>query len=180
MVLRGYYIGHLGKYLPGKAWALLLRAAQVRPAGVSLGLATLTAFYEVLTTMAAGSLLAACLFAVFGEGAGPGLTTDALHSLLWLEAPPEGVGRGTAVMLALLLASATGLPLLPALFNRVAQRLTLPGREEGAPVPRIGLGQLAEGLVLTSVGWALLGLALLAALEGVGAGWRCRGRCSAG
>src|SRR5439155_1213991 len=50
MALRAYYIGHLGKYLPGKAWALLLRAAYVRPGGVTLGLATLTAFYEVLAT----------------------------------------------------------------------------------------------------------------------------------
>jgi hypothetical protein len=168
MALRAYYIGHLGKYLPGKAWALLLRAAQVRPAGVSLGLATLTSFYEVLTTMAAGALLAAVLFAVFGEGAGPGLTEEPLRKLVWLEAPPEGVGRDAAVALALLLSAATGLPLVPVILNRVAQRLTLPGREAGAPVPRIGVGQLAEGLALTGAGWLLLGLALLAALAGVG------------
>ena len=31
--VRAYYIGHLGKYLPGKAWALFLRAGLVRGPG---------------------------------------------------------------------------------------------------------------------------------------------------
>src|SRR5690348_12166369 len=61
-VVRAYYIGHLGKYLPGKAWALFLRATLVRGPGVTLGLATVTAFYEVLVTMSAGVLMAAVLF----------------------------------------------------------------------------------------------------------------------
>src|SRR5690348_14965054 len=33
-VLRAYYIGHLGKYVPGKAWALFLRATLARAGGV--------------------------------------------------------------------------------------------------------------------------------------------------
>src|SRR5262245_30349141 len=33
---KGYYIGMLGKYAPGKAWALLLRAGFVRRSGVPL------------------------------------------------------------------------------------------------------------------------------------------------
>src|SRR5262249_12310137 len=61
--VRAYYIGHLGKYLPGKAWALVLRASLARGSGVRLGVAALTSFYEVLTTMAAGALLATLLFA---------------------------------------------------------------------------------------------------------------------
>src|SRR5438067_1020280 len=50
--VRAYYIGHLGKYVPGKAWALLMRGNLVRGPGVRLGVAIITAFYEVLTTMA--------------------------------------------------------------------------------------------------------------------------------
>jgi uncharacterized membrane protein YbhN (UPF0104 family) len=182
--VRAYYVGHLGKYLPGKAWAVLLRAAQVRPAGVPLGLAALTSFYEVLTTMASGALVAALLFGLCGEPGGPALTPEALQSLARLEAPAEGVGRATALALALFLAAGTGLPLLPAVFNRVAARMRLPGREQGAPVPRIGLAHLAEGLGTTAVGWLLLGASLVCALWGVGSGyapdWVGLGRLTAG
>src|SRR5205085_1598789 len=62
---RAYYLGHMGKYLPGKAWALFLRAGLARAAGVRTGLAVMTSFYEVLTTMAAGAVLAAVLFGFF-------------------------------------------------------------------------------------------------------------------
>jgi hypothetical protein len=60
---RAYYVSHLGKYVPGKAWALLLRGTMVRGPDVRLGVAILSSFYEVLTTMAAGALVAAALFA---------------------------------------------------------------------------------------------------------------------
>src|SRR5260370_29523580 len=64
--LRAYYLGHLGKYLPGKAWALLLRATLARSEKVRGAVAGLTAFYEVLTTMASGVLVAAILFGMMG------------------------------------------------------------------------------------------------------------------
>ena len=53
--MRAYYLGHLGKYLPGKAWALLVRGMVARGPNVRLGVAVVTGFYEVLTTMAAGA-----------------------------------------------------------------------------------------------------------------------------
>ena len=59
---RAYFMGHLGKYVPGKAWALLLRGGLVRGPEVRFGVAIITSFYEVLTTMAAGSLAAAVVF----------------------------------------------------------------------------------------------------------------------
>src|SRR5207248_4039587 len=94
--VRAYYIGQLGKYVPGKAWALLLRANLIHPFGVGRGMATLTAFYEVLTTMASGALLALVLLAVFG--------TDSPQSLTWemlkLEVPAGAlVDRKVSVLL---------------------------------------------------------------------------------
>jgi hypothetical protein len=177
--LRAYYLGQLGKYLPGKAWAVLLRGELARgpaePGGeVSLSLAMLTAFYEVLTTMASGALLAAVLFGLLGTGAKAGLGGAALRSLLRLEVPAGGVlGRGPAVALALALALAAGLPLLPPLFNRVARRLVRASqvgaeeKEKRPAVPAIRLAYLAEGLALTGLGWLLLGAALGAALYAV-------------
>jgi hypothetical protein len=173
--LRACYLGHLGKYLPGKAWALLLRAELVAGQGVGRRLGVLTAFYEVLTTMASGVLLAALLFAVWGTGSAGGLDADALRSLARLEVPEGGVlGRWPAVLAALLLFLATALPLVPALFNRVARRLGLASRESSSPgfgedgsLKRLRLAHLLEGLALTAVGWLLLGASLGAALRGV-------------
>src|SRR5262249_32708583 len=54
--VRSYYIGLMGKYLPGKAWALILRAGMAAGPGVHGGIAAMTSFYEVLTTMTVGAL----------------------------------------------------------------------------------------------------------------------------
>lgn len=159
--LRAYYIGQLGKYLPGKAWALFLRTSLVHSHGVSVGLAVLTAFYEVLTTMAAGVLVAAVLFAALGTGGGT-------------------IGAIEVVLLSLLLLGAFLVPLHPALFNRLALRLT-----GGTPFPPdqlphtppaqlrpIRFVYLLEGLAFTAAGWLLLGASFAAALRGiVGADW---------
>lgn len=166
--LRAYYIGHLGKYLPGKAWALFLRASLVR-GQVRLSLATLTSFYEVLTTMTAGALLAAGLFALLAPAGDGTLGWTGLQHLLRLETPPGGViPRRAAVLLALGLGLGIGLPLQPALFNRLVHRMALPFRErDAADLPRIRLVYLLEGLLLTGMGWLLLGCSLAAVLEGI-------------
>jgi uncharacterized membrane protein YbhN (UPF0104 family) len=172
--LRAYYLGHLGKYLPGKAWALFLRTSLVRGHGVSSGLAALTAFYEVLTTMAGGVLLAALLFAVLGTDAGAGLDAETLRHLLWMEQLGEGgVQRSVVVTLSTLLFAAFLVPLHPPIFNGLAHRMSLPFREADAErLPRIRFVYLLEGLALTSAGWLLLGASFAAALRGiVGPDW---------
>src|SRR5581483_4914168 len=40
--MRAYYVGHLGKHLPGKAWALLLRTTLIHGPDVRLGVAGLS------------------------------------------------------------------------------------------------------------------------------------------
>src|SRR5438128_59866 len=47
---RAYFVSHLGKYVPGKAWAIVLRVTLLP--GTRPGVAALTAIYETLTTMA--------------------------------------------------------------------------------------------------------------------------------
>ncbi|MGH7170427.1 MAG: hypothetical protein ACRELG_09145, partial [Gemmataceae bacterium] len=172
--LRAYYIGHLGKYLPGKAWALFLRTSLVRGHGVGIGLAALTSFYEVLMTMASGVLVAAVLFAVLGTDAGASLNAEMLRHLLWLEQPDEGgLQRPVVVLIASLLFVAIVVPLHPAIFNRLAHRMSLPFRERDADQPpRIRFVYLLEGLAITAIGWLLLGASFAAALRGiVGPDW---------
>jgi uncharacterized membrane protein YbhN (UPF0104 family) len=171
--LRAYYIGHLGKYLPGKAWALFLRTSLVHNHGVGVGLAVLTSFYEVLTTMAAGVLVAAVLFAVLGTDAGAGINADTLRHLLWMEQPGEGgVQRSVAVLLSMLLFVAFLVPLHPAIFNQLARRRTGETKVPPEQLPRIRFVYLLEGLVFAAVGWLFLGASFAAALRGiVGADW---------
>jgi uncharacterized membrane protein YbhN (UPF0104 family) len=142
---RAYFVGHLGKYVPGKAWALLLRATLAPAAGVPVGVAALTAVYETLTTMAAGALLAAVL-------------------LSWQLA----AGSEHLIWLALGLLALAGIPILPGIFNPVVRRLSAPfTKRDAVPLPRLRYRTLLEGLGLGVAGWGLLGVSLWAVVQGL-------------
>ncbi len=140
---RAYFIGHLGKYVPGKAWALLLRGTLVHGPKVRLGAAVITGFYEVLTTMAAGALLAALVF-------------------LWQ--PPSISGlTWSPLFTGLLLLVLFGVPLWPGVFNLLVARLAVRFQMiESFRLPQLRLLTLLEGLGLTACGWGVLGLSLWA------------------
>ncbi len=162
---QAYFLGQLGKYLPGKAWALALRAGLIHGAGVRLALAVLTTFYEVITTMAGGVILAGLLFAFLGTGASsPDAGFGRLWDVLWQQPQDATLGRGEALLLAAALLAVTALPLQPVIFNRLARRLLLPFHQAAAPIPHVRFVYFLEGLAWTSVGWLLLGASLAAAL----------------
>ena len=167
---RAYFVGQLGKYVPGKALALVLRADLLRGAGVPAGLAGLAAFYEVLVTMAAGALLALLLFVLTDPGgvlAGRGEALLALSSLSWSE--DLFIDRLTLVLVALGLCALILGPIYPPVFNRIVHTVTIPFRS--GPAPRIRVAWLGEGLLLTAPCWLLFGVALACALHAVpGAG----------
>jgi glycosyltransferase 2 family protein len=143
--LRAYYVAHLGKYSPGKGLALVMRATMAARAGVRPGAAALTAVYEILTTMAAGALVAAILVS-WQMRDNPALTWRALG------------------LLAL-----AGIPILPGVFNLVVQRLSarfLPGQP--AVMGRLRTKTLLLGLVSTACGWFFLGASLEAVLHSLG------------
>jgi hypothetical protein len=143
LALRAYYLSQLGKYLPGKAWALLMRGELVRGPDVKLGVALIATFYEVLTMMASGALLAAVLFAVNP----PALLEGTID--------PHWLGLGLAAL--------CGVPLLPAVFNRLVARLARRFEHvESFRLPRLRALTLAEGLATITVGWCLLGVSLWA------------------
>ncbi|MBS0260780.1 MAG: flippase-like domain-containing protein [Planctomycetes bacterium] len=54
--MRAYYCGTLGKYLPGKAAVIVIRAAMVKPVGVRAPAASLGVLHETLTFMWAGGI----------------------------------------------------------------------------------------------------------------------------
>jgi uncharacterized membrane protein YbhN (UPF0104 family) len=54
-VLAGYFLGHLGKYVPGKAMVFLLRIPPIRARGVSIATGVVSIFVETLVWMGVGA-----------------------------------------------------------------------------------------------------------------------------
>ncbi|MBI1916667.1 MAG: flippase-like domain-containing protein [Planctomycetes bacterium] len=139
--VRGYYLSHLGKYVPGKGVALLMRTAAGAEAGAAPGAAALAAVYETLTFMAAGALVAAVLVA-------------------WLmRDDPAMMGK----VLALLVLA--GVPILPGVFNFLVRRLSARLVRDGNVLMRDLTGRtLLIGLLSTACGWFFFGASLEAVL----------------
>ncbi|QEF99552.1 hypothetical protein Mal15_36170 [Stieleria maiorica] len=57
-VLSAQVVGHLGKYVPGKAMVVVIRAGRLASAGVPLVAGTIAVFLETLTMMAVGAAVA--------------------------------------------------------------------------------------------------------------------------
>jgi uncharacterized membrane protein YbhN (UPF0104 family) len=144
--LRAYYIGHLGKYVPGKATVVVVRAGLIGGQRVQTGVAAAAVFLETLTMMAVGAFLAAAIIAARLRGEG---------LLFW---------GAIGLMLA------SGVPTLPPVFKRLA-RLAGVGRSDPATLARLdrlGYGTLLVGWVAMMFAWAMLAMSLWATFRGVG------------
>jgi uncharacterized membrane protein YbhN (UPF0104 family) len=164
---RAHYIGQMGKYLPGKAWALFLRANLARGPHVSLSVAILTSFYEVFTIMAAGALVSAVIFGLEASNDSVLVDWHALHQLITLEPPATPVFDHKAVaVLAVLMLLVVGIPILPAVFDRLLKVLVPKWAEaDDAPVARIRLTTVLQGLALGSCCWLFFGASLWAVVR---------------
>ncbi len=133
--LRAFYIGHLGKYVPGKAMVVILRAGMIRGPGVDASLAVVSVFFETLTMMAVGGMMAGAIVAVcFREQ----------MLLFWV---------------ALGMMAVAGLPTLPSIFRRLVRILRL-GKlspETLRKLDSLNWKTVVWGWLLNIVGWLLLG-----------------------
>lgn len=144
--LRAYYISHLGKYVPGKAMVIVLRAGLIYSERVQIGIAAVTTFIETLTMMAVGAFVAlALLLLEFRERLG-------------------------LMVLALGLMVVAGLPTLPPMV-RLGLRWFQWG-ENGQTVqeaiPRYGLKAMLLGWGYMLFCWVVLGISLGCCLQGMG------------
>lgn len=148
VALRAFYVGHLGKYVPGKAMVVILRAGMIRGPGVDASLAVVSVFLETLTMMSVGSLMAAAVVA--------GCLRD---KPIWFFA--------SIIMLA-----AAGLPTLPPVFRRLV-RLAGFGKIDPATLAKldaVGYKTIFWGWTLNVLGWIALGLSYWAVLKSLGVG----------
>ncbi|HJZ58609.1 MAG TPA: lysylphosphatidylglycerol synthase domain-containing protein [Gemmataceae bacterium] len=135
--LRAYFVSQFGKYVPGKAWVILLRVGMLRAVGGRPLPVAVTATYETLSSMAAGALLGVLL-------------------LPWLVALPDVVS-GNVVALAAI----AGLPIVLGVLNKLVVRVAQRSREPDAPsLPSPSVFLLAQGLLHGACGWCLLGVSL--------------------
>lgn len=141
--LRAYYIGHLGKYVPGKAMVVILRAGMIGGDRVHRGVAAASVFLETLTWLAVGSFWAAAFLAV---------RWHKQHGyLLW----------------AIGLMLAAGLPTLPPVFRRLARWAGV-GKSDPTTqekISRLDGRVLLLGWACMAVGWAMMGLSYWATLR---------------
>lgn len=145
--LRAFYLGHLGKYVPGKALVVVLRAGQIRSRRVDTTVAACSVFVETLTMMAVGASLAAAILLLISRS-----------WWLWL--------------LAVGLMLAAGVPTLPPIFRRVVRFLQLKRlnpRIERA-IAGLNFRLTAIGWISISAGWMLLGASLWATLRAIPGG----------
>ena len=154
VTLRAHYIAQIGKYVPGKTLALLLRANLTNPYGVPYGVSIILSFYEVLTGMTAGGLMAALIFVIDPPTLSEPLIVFGvdLH-LQWM---------------AIGLVALCGVPLLPGVFDFIIARMT--SRIQAIELYRLPphrYGTLLLGLVMNGGGWWLQGLSFWAMLQAV-------------
>ncbi|MGE0606588.1 MAG: lysylphosphatidylglycerol synthase domain-containing protein [Pirellulales bacterium] len=147
--VRAYYIGHLGKYIPGKAMVIVLRTGLL-PRQAPLTAITVTIVFETLTMMAVGAGLGVCVLAFAG-------TSSSSRQGWWL-------------LIALAMAAAAALPTFPPVFRWLLWQLRI-GRKNPADLERLvglGYGSLALGWSGIAVGWAITGTSLWATVRGLG------------
>jgi len=158
---RAYYCGNLGKYIPGKASVLVIRAAMMRDRGCRGSLSALTATYETLMMMAAGLAVAVAL--------SPLLLTTA-QTATW----PDWVRRTIAVpwlpAVLMILLCVVLLPITSRVLTHLAARMTpadmlSAGQQVHIPKRLVGFGLLAY-----LVTWICYGLSLGFALQSLSDG----------
>jgi uncharacterized membrane protein YbhN (UPF0104 family) len=160
--IRAYFVGGLGKYVPGKAMVVVLRSGMVSRNRHEAAAAAFSVLRETLSSMAVG--------VVWSVAGGPWLMpliADALPSAWSARAGDLFSGWSTATHVAWMLVVASlglvALELFAAVLDALARRL-LPAAVQSAEVApatrRRTWSETAAGYVLLSAGWWLQGLSL--------------------
>ncbi|MFN0052332.1 MAG: YbhN family protein [Planctomycetales bacterium] len=156
-VVRAYYCGHPGKYVPGKAVVIAIRGALLRPCGVPYPVSIYTVTLETLTCMAAGVVTMVLLL--------PWILAALPRMREFAETLSHPASR-LGLPLAAVVASLAGLAVLNSLSRKLGERLRGTAAGFSALERPIPVRTLALGLVLFLAGWwfqgATLGLTLQA------------------
>lgn len=165
-LVRAHFCGHVGKYIPGKALSLVIRAALVREFEVPLSLSGLMATVETLITMATGVIVTVVLLPLLiGQADTQGIATALPVLTSVLEAPSWQ--RWTAAGLILIFAITT-IPIFTRLLAMATKKLSR--KIDPSSTAELHLPYRTVGLWMLVIagGWFLNGCSLGLVLLSVG------------
>ncbi len=140
--LRAFYVGHLGKYVPGKAMVVVLRTGLLARFGVPSTVAAVSIFAETLTMMSVGAFIAAATLSIL------------YRQFPWL------------ILLATGLMIGAGVPTLPPAFRFLVRKMKLSRLDPqiDQTLQAYTMRVVAYGWAANLVGWWLLGMSLWAVI----------------
>ncbi len=143
IVARAYYVGNLGKYVPGKAMVMILRATALRPFGATVPMTVISVFVETLTTMAVGAAIGV-------------VAISQINVPPWLS------------ILAWISASLAVLPTLPPIFVPLLKSRLAGESELRRLLPKTyNWSLMLSGWGISVVGWLVLGTGLFCVAQGM-------------
>lgn len=150
-VTKAYFCGHLGKYVPGKAGVIFIRAGMLQAHGVPLVPGALSAGYETLASMAAGAAVGAALlpFAV------PPQTLQKI--LAWI---PGGAALPELIPVVVLIGSLCGLRIMSQMFHRILKKMVPIDSGRGTIQHCWARQPTWLAFVLLVIGWWIHGLSM--------------------
>ncbi|MDR0521112.1 MAG: flippase-like domain-containing protein [Planctomycetaceae bacterium] len=144
--LRAYYIGHLGKYVIGKAFVLIIRSGLLDHSRTTLSASAASVFLETMTMMAVGAFAAAVM-------------------VLYCGISVQEYSSGFIALAAAGVAAATMLPILPPVLRFAAKFVAKKYQDE---IGRLRFRTLAVGWLLNIPVWIMLGVFLWLTMLGFG------------
>lgn len=159
-MLRAYYCGHLGKYVPGKAMVIAIRATMLSSWGVPAATTAYSVTLDTLTFMAAGvitvALLLPTIVAALPEA---GAFAEISHNPWWRIIFP----------VIAIVGSIGGLAVLSRLSVRIANRLQGAVPAVGSLAQPVPVRTFAVGLLVYLAAWWLQGALVGLTLQGLSA-----------
>ncbi len=145
--VRAHLVGHLGKYVPGKIFVVLIRSGLLKGPNVDTTVCVLSIFLEGLMQMAVGALVVAGLILFWA-------TQLEDSRFLW----------GSLILFAMV-----GLPIMPPIFKLGVKIIGVKKfSEEVRKVDQLSWRTFLFGVPLMVSYWLLLGLSLWCVLLGIG------------
>ena len=149
-VSKAYFCGHLGKYVPGKAGVIFIRAGMLQPHGVPIGPGALSAGYETLASMAAGAAVGAALLPY-------AVSPKTLQQILaWV---PGGAALTDVFPVVVLIGSLCGVGIMSRLFHRILKKM-VPTSGDGVAIQCWRKQPTWLAFVLLVSGWWIHGLSM--------------------
>ncbi len=168
LTLRAYYCGHLGKYVPGKAAALVIRSAMLKRAGVPVSVSAISATLETLGVMGVGLAIALALAPFTLPAAGWQRSPQWLSPLR----EQQWLGPGLVAVSVLIVVPLASIGLVK-FAARQAAALKADSEKVAAPILESRFGDIAKLLLVGTVAfvptWLLHGLSLGCVLHAIGA-----------